>query len=283
MKKSPRLPLWQSVFWIVGSVLVCSGISHKLLQTYVVKKHSKEIPILQTLSYIVQTGLQKEALHSDYLAELLGLSSDKPTLFSDFNEEIAEAKLLASPLFQEARVKKIVPNMVYVDYRIRKPIAWASDFINTVIDKEGHLFPMTPFFSPKKLPEIYLGKEGIQEASFSAPLKGPYRDLALTVLDLFKGCEKDFFIVKRIDVSDAFFSTLGKRGIVVILENNLKDPEMSTTHFLRLSTRHFSKEIANYLKLRPYLLETEKTKALAGEKIKEKIIDLRISQLAFVD
>ncbi len=148
---------------------------------------------------------------------------------------------------------------------------------------------MAPYFSPKKLPEIYLGKEGIQAsclgqgASFQNPLNGEYLDLALKVLSLFKGGEKDFFRVKRVDVSQAFMATLGKKGIVVVLENELKEPEATSTHFLRLSTLNFSKEIANYLNLRKSLLEAEKEKVLMGEYLKEKIIDLRLSQLAFIE
>jgi hypothetical protein len=282
MKKSPELPLLHSVFWIVASTFIISGVSHKLLHMYFGEKRIKEQPTLHPLSYIVQTGLQKEALHSDYLSELLGLSKDVPTLFTQFDEGTAEKKLLTSPLFSGVKVKKIPPNMVYVDYTVRKPIGWAADFVNTVVDKDGYLFPMTPFFSPKKLPEIYLSVEGIQGASFESPIQGKLFELALQVLNLFDGCEKEAFRVKRVDVSQSFFPTLGKRGIVVILENDLGE-DLTSTHFLRLSTQHFSQEITNYQTLRSRLLETEKEKALLGERIKEKIIDLRLSQLAFVD
>jgi hypothetical protein len=289
MKKSPRLPLWQSIFWIVGSALFVSGASHKTIQYYFIKKPKMEPVVENTVSYIVQTGLQKEALHSDYLAELMDLSADKPTLYAEFDEEKAQEKLLASPLFQEAKVKKVSPNTVYVDYAIRKPVGWVLDFVNTVLDKEGHLFPMAPYFSPKKLPEIYLGQEGIHDAclnetpSFQTPLKGKYLDLALKVLSLFNEVEKDFFRVQRVDVSQAFWKTLGKRGIVVTIENQLSEPEATSIHFLRLSTLNFAKEIANYLNLRESLLEAEKEKVLMGEHLKERIIDLRISQLAFVE
>ncbi len=289
MKKSPDLPVWQSIFWIVGSALFFSGASHKLIQFYLVKKSKKEIPIIQEVSYIVQTSFQKEALHSDYLAELLELSKDKPTLFKQFNEKEAKKKLLDSPVFQDAIIKKISPDIVYIDYSIRKPVGWALDFLNTVVDKDGYLFPMVPFFSPKKLPEIYLGQDGVQdsclgaEPSFKHPLKGKYMDLALRVLEFFNGCEKDFFTVQRVDVSLAFFPTLGKKGVVVVLENELRDPQSKSIHFLKLSRLHFSKEIANYLKLRPHLLEVEKERVLMGDILKERVIDLRLSQLAFVD
>ena len=282
MKKSPEIPLLHSVFWVVASTFIISGVSHKLMHRYLGEKRIKEEQVLYPLSYIVQTGLQKEALHSDYLAELLGLCKDVPTLFTEFDEQTAEKKLLISPLFARAKVKKIPPNMVYVDYTVRKPIGWAADFVNTVVDKDGFLFPMAPFFSPKKLPEIYLSAEAVGEASFERPLQGQLFELALQVLNLFEGCEKESFRVKRVDVSQSFFPTLGKRGITVILENDLGE-NVASTHFLRLSTQRFSQEIANYRTLRPRLLETEKEKALLGERVKEKMIDLRLSQLAFVD
>lgn len=283
MSLGPHLPLWQSVLWIVSSVLVCSSVSYHLLQNHVVKKQKKAPDLPQALTYVVQTGLQKEALHSDYLAELLDLAADRPILFDDFEEEPAAAKLLQSPLFEEAQVRKIPPNMVYIDYTVRKPLAWVSDFVNTVVDKEGHLFPMAPFFSPKKLPELYLGAQGVQGASFSSVLQGKCIDLSFKILDLFKGREKESLFLKRVDVADAFYPTLGRRGITLIIENDLQEGKSFSTHFLRLSTAHFTQEITNYFHLRPHLLETEKEKILAGEKLKERVIDLRISQLAFVD
>lgn len=273
MKNSPELPLWQSFLWIVGSSLLISGAAYRYLH----KKPAKVESPLQQISYIVQTGLQKEALHADYLAELLGLSSDSPTLFSDFDEESAQKMLLSSFVIKEASVKKIVPNMVYIDYSVRKPMGWIGDFVNTAIDQDGYVFPVSPFFSPKKLPEFYLGKEGLNEAfdgkdpTFSIPLRGRYIELAYKVLDLFHAQENEFFTIKRIDVSQAFYPTLGKRGITVLIEN-----KGNSLHFLRMSTAHVAKEVANYLSLRPHLEETDLDKS-------QRVIDLRLPQLAFID
>jgi hypothetical protein len=287
MKSSPQMPLLHSILWIVGSCLVCSGVSYKLLQNYKNKTGKKPS---QVVSYIVQTGFQKEALHSDYLAELLELSMDEPKLLASLDEKKAQQKLLSSPVIQEASFKKIEPNMVYIDYTVRRPLGWAADFINTAIDKDGYLFPVYPFFSPKKLPEIYLGTLGVQEAlqektpSFEIPLKGKYTDLAFEVLDLMQQEGKDQFRVKKVDVSAAFAPTLGKREIVVTLENELQGVELYSVHFLRLSTKQFAKEIINYISLRPHLIEMDQQEALVGNrKFQERVIDLRVSQLAFID
>jgi hypothetical protein len=233
-------------------------------------------PLLQ-ISYIVQTGLQKEVLHSDYLAELLDLSSDQPTLLPDFDEESARNALLSSPLIKEASVKKILPNMVYIDYCVRKPVCWISDFVNTAIDQEGHMFPVSPFLSPKKLTEFYLGKEGLKESfrekdpTFDSPLKGRYIDLAYKILNLFQNQEKESFAVKRIDVSQAFYPTLGKRAVVVLIEN-----ENNSCHFLRMSTAHVEQEVVNYRNLRAHLDSATIEK-------QQTVIDLRIPKLAFID
>lgn len=273
MKGSPELPVWQSVLWILGSILLISGGGYRYLHKKPVKMES---PLLQ-ISYIVQTGLQKEVLHTDYLAELLSLSSDSPTQLSDFDEESARQALLASSLIKDASVKKILPNMIYIDYSVRKPIGWIADFVNTAIDQDGYMFPVSPFISPKKLPEFYLGKDGLKEAflekdpAFSTPLQGRYIDMAYKVLNLFQHQEQESFTIKRIDVSQAFYPTLGKRGIVVLIENKDK-----SCHFLRMSTAHVAKEVVNYLNLRSHLEGVDTEKA-------QRVIDLRIPQLAFVD
>ena len=140
-----------------------------------------------------------------------------------------------------------------------------------------------PFFSSKKLPEIYLGEEGVKESfaekkpSFETPLQSKYTELSFQILTLLTDHGKDLFMIKKIDVSHAFAQTLGKREIVIILENTL--PEGISTHFLRISPKEFAKELANYLSLRPRLLESENLEKGA---VKQKVIDLRLSKLAFI-
>lgn len=271
--------------WILGSALVFSFLAYKVIGYTFMKKRKEK----QFLSYIIQTGPQKEALLSDYLAELIDLSVDKPVFFTSFNVEEAKNRLLTSSVINEVQVKKIKPNMLYIDYTIRKPTLWAIDFFNAALDKEGVIIPMHPFFSPKKMPEIYLGEKGLQESgemAFGVKVKGFYVDLAFSILELLLDKGKDLFFVKRVDVSESLAPSLGKREVIVIIENELyqksTDNPIISSHFLRLTPKHYSQEIANYLKLRGHLLEVEKQESgLAPSK--NKIIDLRLPQLAFID
>lgn len=135
----------QALFCLIGSTLLTTTLF--FIAFFAWKKHRRSL--LSDEKYrivsIVQTGPEKEALKTACLAELLGLSSDQPTQLYAFNLKKGEAKLLASPLIASARLKRLPPSTLYIDYEVRKPIAWLADYKNTAIDASGHLFPVTPF------------------------------------------------------------------------------------------------------------------------------------------
>jgi len=243
-----------SLTWIVGSALLITGGTYKGLKHY--QKHDQVAPTY--LCRIVQTGPQREALKTTYLAELMRISADRPITAASFDPAFAQKRLLACPLIKEAKVKITTPDTVYVDYTVRQPIAWLFDFDNIALDDEGYPFPVSPFFSPKRLPEIYLG---IRNFYWGRPLKERNAELALTILQLLGRLSLQ---VKRLDVSKAFLPSLGRREVVLILE------EQGFTKTLRLTPKNFAQELGNYLELRPKLPPSA------------QIIDLRILQLAFI-
>src|SRR5579863_1585036 len=97
-KKPVILPLTHALAWIVASTLLISGTSHALFKRYM-KMRNRYVQDPQfAIRSIIQTGPQKEALKTEYLAELLGISADR--LFSAplFDLEKAQQRLLSSPL-----------------------------------------------------------------------------------------------------------------------------------------------------------------------------------------
>ena len=98
------------------------------------------------ISKITQLSLQKEALSSLYLTELLDLSFDKKSYREGFDLQQAKKKLLASSLICDASVSFIDNKNILVKYQHVTPIARLGDFVNSGIDKEGNLFPLQPFF-----------------------------------------------------------------------------------------------------------------------------------------
>ncbi len=260
-----------------------------------------------TLKMIVQTG-ETETLKTMYLAEILGLSQDRPISYFDFSERKALSKLLNNPLIKRAKLKKIKPSFVYVDYALREPIALLHDYPNIALDQEGYLFPLFPFFSPKNLPEIYLDLPELAEKKefFKEPLKSKNLTLAFDLLKILKTLKLQ---VKRIDTSQAFSKSFGKREIVLIIdeEMNKKYQTMNTNNdglvdqnqnrqavfvfprILRLSPDDYAKQLANYFELRKKMEKDyqKQLKAGAGSSsvvyFKPKVVDLRISKLAFID
>jgi hypothetical protein len=304
-KKPPvYLPLTHALAWIVASTFVISGGSYAILKQLLKQRRASDCNPQFVLRSIVQTGPQKEALKTEYLAELLEISADRPRHAPSFDLKRAEERLKASPLISQAEVKWIKPNILYIDYTVRQPIAWLEDYENTVLDKEGYPFPFSPFFSPKNLPSLYFGLSPFGKAPLdpSRPvalwgkaLDGRYVDLAKGILALVaEPPVADLFFVKRIDVSNAFAESYGTREIVLITEDTLiktvqgKTVEFRLPRILRLSTKNYAQELGNYLKLREQLFqeEFEKLTLSAGlgpvVRLPEKIIDFRIQKLAFI-
>ena len=243
-----------ALVWIVGSLLIIPGAVYKGVRSFLSHDFSPSY-----ICRIVQTGPQREALQTSYLAELMQLSADRPVTFDQFDAVLAQKRLQLSPVVKEVKMKVIKPDTVYVDYTVRQPVASLYDFENVALDEEGIPFPIMPFFSPKKLPEIYLG---IQALAWGRPLQHDQLEKALTYLKMMQDLSLH---VKRLDMTQAKLPSLGRREIVVILEEN------GFSKYLRLTPRNFAQEIGNYLELRSTL------------PLESQVIDLRIPRLAFID
>jgi cell division septal protein FtsQ len=212
----------------------------------------------------IYAGLSRQVPSEKLLKRRILRSSCKflltgPVTVASFDLASAQKRLLSCPLIKDAKVKLSAPDTVYVDYTVRQPVALLYDFENIALDEEGYPFPVSPFFTPKRLPEVYLG---IRNFYWGRPLKEKKAELGLTILQLLNRLSLQ---VKRLDVSKAFEPSLGRREVVLILD------EQGFTKALRLTPKDFAQELGNYLELRPKLPAIP------------QIIDLRIPQLAFIE
>ena len=297
-----ELSLVQALAWIVASLFIVTGGTFATVQH--LRQSKKKVIYEPMISSLVQTGPQKQALTTDYLVELLGLSADRPCRVKSFKVKEAEEALLQSPLISQAKVRLLKPGTVYVDYTVRQPIAWLEDYENVAIDKNGYPFPLTPFFSPKNLPAFYLGlppfgatstEPDKPEVQWRKPLQGKLIELSFAILDYVSDpaiCDQ--FSIKRIDVSNALAPSYGSREIVVITEDTFtqhikgKDVEFHQSRLLRLNVKNLAQELGNYLSLRRNLLEEEQKKLAALSftetvvHLPEKVLDFRIDLLAFI-
>ena len=289
----------QALGCLIGSVcltLCCS------VGGYVFWQHHKEQRLLDekyNICAIVQTGPEKEALKTAYLAELLDLSIDKPTSLYAFHCRKAERKLLSSPLISHAAIKRLDLGAIYIDYEVRKPVAILADYKNIAIDQDGYLFPMAPFFSPKEIPEIYLGLPafGLAEDAFGrkggqwlVPMQNRFLTLAFEILHFLDEVPwREGFRVKRIDVSNAFAPSLGQREVVLSTEEEviIKEGVICVfPKFLRLAPQDYAKQISHFCLLRRNMEEDYRRQlsfCTESKRFTNRIIDLRIPQLAFIE
>jgi hypothetical protein len=262
---SKQIPLSRALLLILLSTLMVSGTALMATLYYL---HVKEMRLHDSqyrIVALVQECDQKEPLKTGYLAQLLDLSVDQPTNLYKFNIKEGERKLMSCPLIKKAVIQKISPGTLFVQYQVRIPVAYLGDYTNTAIDSEGYLFPFQPFFTPKKVPVIYLGIESQWGDSIDQ------QDKFVLVLDLLKNLEpvvNESMYVKQIDVSDAFSESYGNRQIVVILTSLIQ----GNSYILRLNAEQYKEGLENFRLLKNNLKEQHPL----------TMIDFRISHLAFI-
>lgn len=292
-----KLPARKAFLTILTSVVFISG-SCALGLAYVQHRYNaqKFDPQYQIVA-LVQSSPDVEGLRTVYLAELLNLSIDRPSNLFRFNANEAREKLLAFPVIKDASVKKIRPGTIHVDYALRKPIAFLSDYKNAAVDVDGVVFPFKPFFTPKVLPEIALGEdEGVSSSgvvTWGNQLGGPRIQLAFSLLHLALGkCCDEYASLTKVDVSQAFALSYGQRQFVLVFEDRIprlvegKPVTIIHSHLLRLSPENYHQQLANYLVLRSYLRQQDRSRHLSAETSSTvtaapTTIDLRLSELAF--
>jgi hypothetical protein len=279
----------KAYLYLIGSTFLTLTLSLGGYSFFKNLQKKREVSESYKITKVLQTGPEKEALKTAYLVELLGLSADKPASLYAFDLKCGEKRLLSSPLIASVKLKRVPPSTLYIDYEVRKPVAQLADCKNIGVDKEGFLFPLTPFFSPKNLPEIYLGTDDFS----SWKVEGAPFKLALEILQFLESAPwKEGLQIKRIDVSKAFCPSLGVREIVLLTEEEVSlrrgDHEVicQFPKILRIAPKDYGQQLRNFFALRRTMMDQYKQQLSLlkeGGRFAPRIIDLRIAQLAFVE
>lgn len=245
----------------------------------------KQVVMVKTLPIkaIIQSSPSKEKLKTEVFIQLLGIKIQGSSDLNSFNLELAQDKLKNFPLIKDAKIKKVYPEALHIEYTLRSPFFFVKDFNNLAIDKEGYLFPIEPYLSPKKLTELILG---VDTPSWNEKVVDRRFILAKELLFLLN--ESTDLEVKMIDVSKAYIPEYGKRQILLSVEDRLFNGHkiFYFPFVLRLSPNHFGKQLANFLTLRKAMLEDYQKQLKAAKvshRFKERVIDLRIESLALIE
>lgn len=280
---------------ILLSILLVSGLASASMAYYRYIQNKRLSDPKFRIVAIAQMSGDGEVLKTGYLAELLGLSVDRPVSLLSFPAKKAETLLRQNPLMTNVHISKIKPGTLLVEYQLRKPIAFLGDYTNTAIDSEGYLFPFHPFYTPKKLPEIVLGamvgeEIGELDHPWGYQVKGHRARLALEIYRTMASQFADEPIsIRRIDVSKAHALSYGQRQLVVMLEERLSREEngrrilIIQPQILQLSFSGWRHELERYKVLRLHLATEERSQPLPELDLQERKplgIDLRVPYLA---
>jgi hypothetical protein len=267
-----RFSIPQAILRIGLSVLLVSGTFWVAWGVYQAFLSSRAEDPKYRIRALVQTGPEKEALKTAFLAELLQLSTDRMQNLYRFDLKTARDRLLAFPLIKEARLQRIPPQTLFLDYRIRKPIAFLVDRTNTAFDDEYTLIPVRPFFSPKRLPKIYWGFSADDALAWGDRLDGPKTTLIQQLLAEFG--EDPAAWISLVDLSDAFLDSLGQRKVVVTVEG-ASENGVKWENTLILNPQEVDKGVRNYRAL-------SRHEEIQGA-LDAKVIDLRIPGMGILN
>lgn len=184
-----------------------------------------------------------EPLKPAVIAEWLNLSvSNKKNLYQlDLTQ--AQKMIERQAPVKKALLTRVPPSTLLVEVEMRRPIAMIGDRTNMAVDEEGKTFPLDPFYTPKKLPRLFIG----EKKNFLLALEILKHLQALSKMD-----KVDF-----IDVEKSSASSMGEREVVLMYEGI----------WVRLDPDRIADGLNKLLKLRA-------TPA--------KIVDLRIANLALI-
>ncbi len=236
------------------------------------------------INTLVLAGSERGELKGALFAELLGLSIDRPTHSELFDLKMGEEKLLSCPVIKEASIHKIYPSGLYIEYNVVTPAAYLGGYHNAALDREGYVFPMSPYLTPKRLPVVYLEE---QEIAYGKKVSPPGLDLAFFVLNKIMNWGE----IVSIDVSTAFAPSLGEREVVICLEEKV-EREMGIhsllcvyPRILRCNCEEVERALDNYLVVRDYLSHKEKAASVTTDEALYRapvtVVDLRLLNSAY--
>lgn len=265
---SDKIPFHKALLAIFLSVCVVTGTSlvGVLVYKHVVEKQRSDPS--NNIVAVVQTSPDAEGLKTAYLTEVLGLSVDRPVNLYSFNAKEAQNALLQVPIIKEAKVRKILPGTLHIDYTRRRPIAYYKDYTNTAIDAEGVLFPFKPFFTPKRLPEIVTGQI-LEGDIWGTKIENKWMDLAYAFLKLSPEYLDDKSVLSCVDVSHGFAVSDGQREVVLTLEDRIvrvvdgQSVLCVYPRIVRFSPDNYHAQLANFVALRAFLREKERALPLS--------------------
>ena len=207
------------------------------------------------------------------LAELMKLDVASPaSLFAIRPKEMGQ-RLLHCPAVARAKVWRLLPGTIGVEYALRTPVATIAGVKNVGVDERATAFFLFPFYVPKKLPSIVLPLGEVSTFNDVQRKLWGMKETAIAIKLLERVSEmarEHHMAVDVVDVSRLRQRSVFRREVVLVF-SSLSSNEG------RLYVRIESKNILSMLELLPQLFDRLLSGAFRGG-----TIDLRFNQMAIL-
>lgn len=183
------------------------------------------------------------------LTELLKLdTTSKVSLFA-FQPQEAKDMLIACPAFASAKVWRLLPGTLGIEYALRTPVATIAGLKNIGIDASAVAFFLFPYYAPKKLPAIVIPTGSLLTLADVQRRVRRIKEtaIALKLLERITPIAHQYHLaVDLVDVTHFHQQSFFRREVIVAFTTLLSKDE-------RLYVRVSSKKLLSRLEMLPTL------------------------------
>jgi hypothetical protein len=121
-------------------------------------------------------------------------------------------RLESLPMIKQSSVSKKRSTLIF-SYTMREPFFKLADYDNVGIDEEGALFPLYPYYVPRKYVSLVLG-DGLPADPFGSVIKEGRFEEAKRLYQALKTDETDALELTLMDLSQVDAVSMGRRSVV---------------------------------------------------------------------
>lgn len=207
------------------------------------------------------------------LSELLHLDTGTPTSLFSISPKMMRQRLVTFPAIRQARVWRLAPGTVGIEYALRSPVATIAGLKNVAIDEWATAFFLFPCYAPKHLPTLVLpvGEVFTLREAQKRLYEMKETKIAMKLLEMANETAKPRnMTVELVDLSLLRQQSLFRRELVLGFSSLLSKDG-------RLYVRMESRNILPMMELLPKLFDRLMSGTFRGG-----VLDLRYGQMAIL-
>ena len=156
MKEEGRTSLLSALFKIIGVSCCLWGAFFAAWWWHHRQQEERKNDPRFLVKRVAARPTTQDRLPLGVLSEILNLTSSSSVSLFTLEPSAAQKQLLCCPAFAKAKVWRLLPGTLGVEYALRTPAATLAGLKNVGIDGTAAVFFLFPYYAPKKLPAIVL-------------------------------------------------------------------------------------------------------------------------------